>query len=148
MILRTLAMACFLCLGACSERAFEPQAPELSDVASVRIMIAAGTYAPGSRVELAVQNQSVVEYVWNPCLRTLQLHSTLGWVSVDEGERVCTLEGWLLRPDQRISATTDLAARLPSGEYRFRYGFGRTSGDYTVSDYQVSNPFGVMPDAR
>jgi hypothetical protein len=144
---RTLALASALCigLGGCREKAFEPRTHELSDGASVRIMIAARTYEPGSRVELAVHNQGGIEYVWNPCIRTLEQHSTSGWISVDEGERICTLEGWLLRPDERIDATTDLSAQLPSGEYRFRYGFGRVAGEYTVSDYQVSNSFRVMP---
>jgi hypothetical protein len=108
-------------------------------------MIAAGTYAPGSQVDLAVHNQSGIEYVWNPCIRTLEQLSTIGWVTADEGERICTLEGWLLRPDQRIVASTVLAAQLPPGEYRFRYVFGRVAGEYTVSDSQISNSFEVRP---
>jgi hypothetical protein len=147
MVLRTLAVASlfWVTVGACTEESLEPPSYELSDGAPVRIAVAASTYAPGARVELAVHNQSKVEYVWNPCMRTLEQHSPAGWEAVNEGERSCTLEGWLLRPDQRTDATTGLAASLPPGEYRLRYGFGRVAGEYTVSDHQVSTSFRVMP---
>ena len=66
-----------------------------------------------------------------------------GWVSLEESERVCTLEGWILELGDRTEATADVAASLPSGEYRLRYGFWRESGEYNVSDYQVSNSFTI-----
>jgi len=130
-----------------SRRAEQSSAPGRRDslrrAHSVRLIPG---YAPGARVEFAVHNQSEVEYVWNPCLRTLERLGTAGWVAVDEGgERVCTLEGWLLRPDQRTDATTGFAASLPPGHYRLRYGFWRAVGESTVADYQVSNSFRVMP---
>ncbi len=145
--LRTLAITSLLCvtLGACADKTIEVPAEGLIDGASVQITIAAGTYAPGARVELAVRNRSDVEYTWNPCMRTLERRSASGWDAVDEGERICTAEGWMLRPGQRTAAATDLATSLPSGEYRLRYGFGREAGEYMVSDYQVSNSFRVMP---
>jgi len=148
MALRTLALATVLCAtgAACTDRPFEPRTFGLGNGASVRITTAADTYAPGARVVFAVHNQSAVEYVWNPCLRTLERLGTAGWVAVDEGgERVCTLEGWLLRPDQRTDAATGFAASLPPGHYRLRYGFWRAAGESTVADYQVSNSFRVMP---
>jgi hypothetical protein len=147
MVLRTLAVTSFACVavGACTERPFEVPAYGLNDGAHVLITIAASSYAPGGLVEFAVHNRSDVVYVWNPCTRTLEGQSSAGWVRVDEGERICTLEGWVLRPGERIGATTDLGASLPPGEYRLRYGFGRVAGEYTVSDQQVSNSFRVMP---
>jgi hypothetical protein len=91
----------------------------------------------------AFHNQSDVEYVWNPCVRTLERRNAGDWGSVDEGERICTLEGWVLKPHTRTDATTDLPASLPPGEYRLRYAFGRIAGEYNVFDHQVSNSFSI-----
>ena len=146
MVFRTLALISLLCVavGACTEKPFQPPSYGLNDGAQVLITIAADSYAPGTRVELAVDNRSDVEYVWNPCLRTLERNSPAGWVPAQEGERICTLEGWVLGPDERTDAATDLPPSLPPGEYRLRYGFGRVAGEYSVSDQQVSNSFRVM----
>jgi len=67
-----------------------------------------------------------------------------GWSSIGE-RRVCTLEGWILSPGKRADASTDLPAALTAGQYRFRYGFSREQGEFSVSDDQVSSPFTVSP---
>ena len=145
MLVRTLMIASAICttVVACSDNNFEPVPYELSEGAAVRITITAGAQGPGARVSISVHNQSAMEYVWNPCVRTLERRNAADWGSVDEGERICTLEGWVLRPQTRTDATTDLPALLPPGEYRLRYSFGRTVGEHSAFDQQVSNSFSV-----
>lgn len=143
---RSISLMIVATLVACAGgEPFQPLAFELPHGASVRITVAPGTYAAGALVPLTVSNLGDQEYVWNPCMRTLQRPAELEWVTVDEPERVCTLEGWMLRPGNRTEAATGLPASLPAGEYRFRYGFSRAVDDHNVTDYQVSNPFTVTP---
>jgi len=134
-------------LAACgSGDAVEPPLPfGLPHAASVRITVAPGAYAPGAMVPFTVSGEGDEEYVWNPCLRTVERPPDPQWVTVDEPGRVCTLEGWILRPGGRTEATTGLPPSLPAGEYRIRLGFSRSAGDHNVTDYQVSNPFTVTP---
>lgn len=129
-----------------SEEALEPPLTfGLPHAASVEITVAPGTYAAGARVPLTVSSLGDPEYNWNPCMRTIERPPDPQWVMVDEPERVCTAEGWILSPGGRTEASTSLPASLPAGEYRFRYGFSRLAGDRYVTDYQVSNPFRVTP---
>jgi hypothetical protein len=63
---------------------------------------------------------------------------------VDEEERMCSLDGWVLEPGRRTEASTRLAAVLAPGKYRLRYRFAR-EGAEAVEDFQVSNEFAVGP---
>jgi hypothetical protein len=117
---------------------------EPADGAAVHISTTATSYSPGAAVSFRVVNQGSVEYVWNPCVRTLERPEAAGWTPVDEGERMCTLEGWVLEPGRRTEASTRLAAALAPGKYRLRYRFSR-EGAEAVEDFQVSNEFAVGP---
>lgn len=122
---------------------FQPLPHELTSGAAVRITTSASTFPPGAVVGIRVENQGDVEYVWNPCSRTLERATPTGWTPANEGDRVCTSEGWLLEAGTRTDASTQLASELTSGEYRFRYSFWRQEGDFHVNDFQVSNTFTI-----
>ena len=130
--------------GACGHNSFDPESHELRGGAWVRITVSAGPHRPGTVVPLSVQNAGGHEYIWNPCIRSLERLEGTEWSSIGEG-RVCTLEGWMLSPGKRTDASTDLPAALTAGQYRFRYGFSREQGGFSVSDDQVSNAFTVNP---
>jgi hypothetical protein len=132
-------------LVACRGDSFKPMPYEVGGGASVHITVPAGPHAPGAQVPLSVQSESNVEYVWNPCVRGLEGRQGAMWVPVNEGDRVCTAEGRILRPGRRSEATTEVSTSLSAGEYRFRYDFSRAAGEYNVSDYQVSNSFTISP---
>ena len=145
MVFRTLAVASCLCItvGGCGKGSIEGPDYGLGEEASVWIGAAVGPYAPGAYVRLAVHNRRDVSYVWNPCMRTLERRTDAGWIAVNESDRVCTAEGWLLLPDQRTAAATELPSVIRRGEYRFHYSFWRAEGDFGVADLQASNAFTV-----
>ncbi len=130
-------------LVACGGTSFEPRTHELAAGAPVRITVASGDHRVGTLVPLVVRNLGDVQYVWNPCMRTLERDVGGEWVAGAEPERWCNLLGWVLDPGKHTETTTDLAESLPAGEYRFRYGFSRWAGDFNVTDAQVSNSFTV-----
>jgi hypothetical protein len=133
-----------LVLG-CSAQPFQPMSHELSSGASVRIIAPSKVHAAQERVPISVHNLGSTEYIWNPCLRTVERRSGTVWSTVTESEYFCTLEGWLLEPERRTEATTGLPSSLSPGEYRLRYGFSRRDGDFMATDEQVSNSFTVTP---
>jgi hypothetical protein len=132
-------------LAACGGEAFKPMPYELNDGARVRVDVPAGPYSAGARIPLTVHNEWDEEYVWNPCFRSLERRQGSTWFGVDESDRVCTAEGWILEPGRRTNATTDIPESVQAGEYRFLYGFSRLEGDRYVEDNQVSNSFIVTP---
>jgi hypothetical protein len=132
-------------LVTCRGESFIPMPHELGDGASVRITVPAGPHAAGARIPLSVHNESGVEYIWNPCMRRLERRQGPTWVLVNEGDRVCTAEGWMLEPDRRTEAATDVPNSVVTGEHRFVYCFSRLDGDRYVDDCQVSNSFIITP---
>ncbi len=142
---RSIAAILVATLAACGSGKLEPLTHESLDGAFVTVTVAPGSYAAGAVVPLTVSSFGDEEYVWNPCLRSLERLTDREWITVDEPERVCPLEGWILPSGGRTEAATGLPASLPGGEYRFRYDFSRLAGDYYDTDYQVSNPFTVTP---
>ena len=125
---------------ACGD-SFQPQDFELATGARVQIRVPAGPFTPGAVVPISVRNQGGDTYIWNPCYRSLQQRVAGRWLPVDEGERVCTDEAWILVSGDRTDAETDLAPSLEAGEYRFLYQFRRELGARSVGRYQVSNSF-------
>ena len=146
MSLRTRSTVTVLAVAllACGEP-FQPLAHEVPTGASVRVTVAPGEYRSGASVPLIVRNLGDQHYIWNPCMRGLEVNAGLGWVAVAEPDRWCNALGWILHPGDRTQTTTDLDAPLPPGEYRLRFGFSRRAGDFNVTDQQVSNPFTVTP---
>ena len=147
MSLRNQSITALLAAGlvACGGTSFEPRNHELASGAPVRITVEPGDYRAGTTVPLVVRNLGDVQYVWNPCMRTLERNVGGEWLAGGEPERVCNALGWILDPGKHTETTTDLAESLPAGEYRFRYGFSRRAGDFNVTDLQVSNSFTVAP---
>jgi hypothetical protein len=78
-------------------------------------------------------------------MRSIEVNAGLGWVVVEEADRVCTAEAWMLEPGKRTETSTDMEPARSAGEYRFRYGFSRLVGDSYVTDAQVSNSFTITP---
>jgi hypothetical protein len=132
-------------LIACGGDAFAPRPYELQGGATVRIAVPEGPHRPGTLVTISVHNGGDREYVWNPCTRSLELQTSNGWTPVQEKDRWCTLEGWILTSGGHTDASTDIPGFVSAGVYRFHYSFSREVGDYYASDDQVSNPFGVSP---
>jgi hypothetical protein len=132
-------------LIACGGEAFAPRPYELQGGAPVRIEVPEGPHRPGTLVDISVRNGGDREYVWNPCMRTLELQTDDGWTPVQENDRWCTLEGWILKSGGHTDASTDIPGSVSAGVYRFHYSFSREEGDSYASDEQVSNPFGVSP---
>jgi hypothetical protein len=134
---------CFLlvAMAACGSESFQPMPYELAEGAPVRVTVPTGPYAPGTSVPLLVDNESGVDYTWNPCFRGLERRLGATWAQVNENDRVCTAEAWLLQSGDRVETATDVPRFLLTGEYRFVYCFSRLEGDYYVEDCQVSNSF-------
>jgi hypothetical protein len=108
---------------------------------AVKISVPEGPYRPGSVVPFSVENAGDQVYTWNPCVRTLVWRRGKFWVGVEEKDRFCTAEAWVLQARGRADAKTDIPANLKPGRYRLRYSFSRESGTPGVSDLQVSNDF-------
>ena len=80
-----------------------------------------------------MHNLGEFEYVWNPCLRAVERRTDSGWGYVQEAEHFCTLEGWLLEPDDRTKATTGLPPSLPPESIGFATVFpGRSPMSWFV----------------
>jgi hypothetical protein len=129
----------------CGGESFAPLPYEVQAGAPVRISVPEGPHRPGTSIPLSLHNQSNAEYLWNPCMRSLERRIDDQWAHVDEGDRWCTLEGWILKEGGHSNASTDTPSFLPAGQYRFRYSFSREQGNFNVSEDQVSNPFSVAP---
>lgn len=101
-------------------------------------------YAAGANVELTIANQSASMFTFNPCLRIVERQDGGTWSRVEERDRVCTMEGWLLQPSETRSATTDLPRTLAPGRYRLALVLAHedaaTSGQSTTA---TSAPFSV-----
>jgi hypothetical protein len=130
-------------LIACGADAFSPRAYELQGGAPVRITVTEGPHRAGTVVGISVHNGGDHEYLWNPCIRSLELQTSDGWTPVQEKDRWCTLEGWILESGGHTDASTDIPGFISAGVYRLHYSFSREAGDYNASDDQVSNPFEV-----
>jgi hypothetical protein len=129
----------------CGTQPFQPTLNDVSDGAAVRIAVPSVVQAGEEQIELSVHNLGSVQYTWNPCLRVVERRTGSQWSTVQEDEHVCTLEGWILEPDQQTRATTGLPQFLAQGEYRLRYCFHRRSRGTMVCDQQLSTSFTVAP---
>jgi hypothetical protein len=85
---------------------------------TVTLTTAKQQYRPGETITLALTNHSGATYSFNPCTRTMEHRDGSRWTSVNEGQRMCTMEAWLLSPHASRSAKTELPAGLSAGTYR------------------------------
>ena len=84
----------------------------------VSLTLDRGAYAAGDEVTLTLTNSGTGQYYFNPCPRIVEREENGGWVPVDEGQRMCTMEAWILDPNGARTATTKLPDSLAAGRYR------------------------------
>lgn len=101
-------------------------------------------YAPGATVTLTVVNGTGDTYAFNPCTRMVQQEGTGDWRPVDEPQRVCTMEAWLVEPHTSRSGDTELPGTLEAGRYRVGLSLSR-QGQAPATEHAlvVSEPFMV-----
>lgn len=101
-------------------------------------------YAPGATVTLTVVNGTDNTYAFNPCTRMVQEEGTGDWRPVDEPQRVCTMEAWLIEPRTSRSGDTELPGTLEPGRYRIGLSLS-LQGQAPASEHAlvVSAPFMV-----
>ena len=97
--------------SAASTPAPTPQGP-------VSLTLDRGSYAAGDEVTLTLTNSGAGQYYFNPCPRILEREEAGAWTPVDEGQRMCTMEAWILDPNGTRTATTELPDSLAAGRYR------------------------------
>lgn len=93
--------------------------------APVALALDRGSYAPGEAVTLALTNSGAGQYYFNPCPRTVERESGGSWTPVDEGQRMCTMEAWILDANGTRTAQTELPASLTAGRYRIAISLTR-----------------------
>ncbi|HEU4566137.1 MAG TPA: immunoglobulin-like domain-containing protein [Gemmatimonadaceae bacterium] len=99
----------------------QPLSPAPGDSASaapVELRTDKSTYRAGEEMTLTLVSRADVGYSFNPCTRTLERETAGGWSAVDEGERICTMEAWLLEPRGTRSGPTALPEQMEPGRYR------------------------------
>ena len=93
-------------------------APAPSAQGPVSLTLDRGAYAAGDEVTLTLTNSGAGQYYFNPCPRIVEREDNGGWTPVDEGQRMCTMEAWILDPNGTRTATTELPDSLAAGRYR------------------------------
>lgn len=93
-------------------------APAPSPQGPVSLALDRGSYAAGDEVTLTLTNSGAGQYYFNPCPRIVEREEAGAWTAVDEGQRMCTMEAWILDPNGTRTATTELPDSLAAGRYR------------------------------
>ena len=109
----TMKATCLALLAATVACTPAPSAPE-----PVALTLDRGSYAAGDEVTLTLSNSGAGQYYFNPCPRILEREEAAAWTPVDEGQRMCTMEAWILDPNGTRTATTELPGSLAAGRYR------------------------------
>jgi hypothetical protein len=110
----------------------------------VALTLDRSSYAPGDVVTLTLTNSSADRFFFNPCPRAIEREEGGGWAPVDEGQRMCTMEAWILDANGSRTAPTELPASLRPGRYRIAVSLtveGREPPGAAVR--AVSAPFSV-----
>jgi hypothetical protein len=63
-------------------------------------------------------NRTGSTYAFNPCTRSVESQSGTTWSAVAEEGRMCTMEAWMLEPNQMRTVDTDLPSTLGAGTHR------------------------------
>jgi hypothetical protein len=82
-------------------------------------------YRPGDKVTMTIVNHAAGSWAFNPCTRILEREAGSSWQAVTD-KRLCTMEAWILKPNESRTATTTLDSSLEAGRYRLVIAF---SGD-------------------
>ena len=93
-----------------------PDATVRSD--SVLLKTDKAQYKAGEAIALTFENKSAASYAFNPCQRSVEREEGTAWTTVDEGNRMCTMEAWILDPKGTRTGNTELPTPLPAGRYR------------------------------
>ena len=95
-------------------------------------------------MNLTLTNSGGGQYYFNPCPRSVERESNGSWAVVDEGQRMCTMEAWILEPNGTRTAPTELPASLAPGRYRIVVALTR-EGEAAPAEAvrAVSAPFTV-----
>lgn len=119
-------------------------APDTTGATTLELHTDKERYAPGAPVTLTVVNGTADTYAFNPCTRMVQQEGTGDWRPVDEPQRVCTMEAWLIEPRTRRSGDTELPTTLEAGRYRIGLSMS-IQGTAPNTEYAlvVSEPFTV-----
>ncbi len=101
-------------------------------------------YAPGAKVTLTLVNKADATYAFNPCTRIVMRETGGRWENVDEPQRMCTMEAWLLEPNATRSGDTELPGSLEAGQYRIAVSLSR-EGQTPPAEHELamSAPFTV-----
>jgi hypothetical protein len=136
---RTVTVALALFAAACMQRpsasrdstaAPPPSAPTPPSLATdssrqVELRTDRSSYHPGDQVTMTIVNHATGSWAFNPCTRVIEHETPSGWVSVPDARR-CTMEAWILKPNETRTATSNFDSSLQPGRYRLVIGF---SGD-------------------
>jgi hypothetical protein len=119
-----------------------PPAP--SAQGPVALTLDRSSYKPGEVVALTLTNSGADQYYFNPCPRTLEREAGGSWTTVDEGQRMCTMEAWILDPNGSRAATTELPGSLEPGRHRMVISLTREGQTPPAQAVQaISAPFDV-----
>lgn len=110
-------------------------------VAGVSLSVAGTSFAVPSKAAVTLINQSNREVVYNACLSTHERRVGSTWKPVTPF-RICTLEGYILKPGRHATFEESISEEWTPGEYRISLmvsaGSGRqvtvTTGAFTVTE--------------
>lgn len=103
------------------------------------------SYRPGDVMTLTLTNRDSAQYYFNPCPRTLEREVGNAWEPVDEGQRMCTMEAWILDPNGTRTAPAELPGSLQPGRHRVTISLSREGQTPPAQAVQaVSPPFAVV----
>ena len=102
-------------------------------------------YQADDQVGLTFVSHAEATYSFNPCLRTVEREGGGGWEAVEEPDRVCTMEAWLLEPGATRTADTDLPGSLAAGRYRLVVPFTKEDPPPAEHTQAVSAPITIAP---
>jgi hypothetical protein len=114
-----LQLVLAIATGACapSPPAGEP-AQSSAEAGKMQVTTDRSSYRAGDPITLTVHNGLADTVAFNPCTRALEREQTGNWTAAPEARRICTMEAWILAPDERRAGPTDLPADLAAGQYR------------------------------
>jgi hypothetical protein len=107
----------------------------------IHITTKAASYIPGAPVGIKIQNVSTHQFAFNPCTRSFERE---GHGKVAEPDRMCTMEAWLLAPQETRDASVDLPAGVEPGTYTLIIDFSAQDSS-GIQVHATSNPFTVTP---
>lgn len=80
-------------------------------------------YRAADPIELTIANRGRDTLAFNPCTRTLERDTDGAWEPLEEPDRICTMEAWILGPGETRAGRTELPSEMPSGRYRVALAF-------------------------